>query len=143
SSGGRRSEDDDRTARLAVPGSLGFFHSEPDRALPVGIGHDQAPIDRKSFATDQPGRNTGINNTLEHAAEDVAVTENAHCGRGRMQSVAGSCPRCSSRRTTGTPSRPEPHDRAAAPSGMPKTWPTMSILIISSGSIDGRPTGEQ
>src|SRR5262245_46109642 len=39
-----------------------------DRALLVGVGRNQACIDRKPFATDQPSRNTCLNNTLKRTA---------------------------------------------------------------------------
>jgi hypothetical protein len=34
-----------------------------------------APIDRKPFATDQPGRNTTLNNPLKNMTKNVAVTD--------------------------------------------------------------------
>ena len=46
-----------------------------NRALLVGVSRNQACVDRKPFATDQPSRNTCLYNTLEDLAEDVAVTE--------------------------------------------------------------------
>ena len=46
-----------------------------NRALLVGVSRNQACVDRKPFATDQPSPNTCLNNTLENLAEDVAVTK--------------------------------------------------------------------
>src|SRR5262245_50698437 len=51
-----------------------------DSAPIFGISNSPAPTNRKSFATDWPGRNTGLNNTLKHAAEDGAVAETLIAG---------------------------------------------------------------
>src|SRR5258706_5182018 len=41
----------------------------------VGFRHDEARIDSKLLATDQPDRNTCLNDTLKDPAENVVVTE--------------------------------------------------------------------
>src|SRR5262245_61141832 len=46
-----------------------------DRTLLAGVSYNQARIDRKPFTPDYPSRNTCLNNPLEDATEDVAVTE--------------------------------------------------------------------
>src|SRR5215510_494334 len=50
------------------------------RALLVGVGHDQAGIDGKAFATNQACVDARLHHALEHAAEDVAVTETLIAG---------------------------------------------------------------
>src|ERR1700692_3083885 len=46
-----------------------------DRAMLVGVGLDQARIDRKAFTPDQAGRNARAHDTFEHAPEDGAIAE--------------------------------------------------------------------
>ena len=46
-----------------------------DRALLVGVGHDQAGIDREPLAADQASRDACLHHTLEHVPEDIAVPE--------------------------------------------------------------------
>jgi hypothetical protein len=46
-----------------------------DRPLLVGVGDDQAGIDRKPLTADQAGRNARLHHTLEQAPEDIAVAE--------------------------------------------------------------------
>ena len=46
-----------------------------DRTLLVGVRHDQAGIDRKPFAADQPCRNARFHDILEDTAENITVTE--------------------------------------------------------------------
>jgi hypothetical protein len=46
-----------------------------DRPLLVGVGHDQAGIDRKALAADQASRDAPLHHMLEHAPEDIAVAK--------------------------------------------------------------------
>lgn len=46
-----------------------------DRALPVGVGLDQARIDGEAFAPDQAGSQARFNDALEDSAEEAALTE--------------------------------------------------------------------
>src|SRR5258706_5654032 len=46
-----------------------------DRPLLVGVRRDQARINRKLLTTDQPRRNTCLNDTLKDPAKNVVVTE--------------------------------------------------------------------
>ena len=46
-----------------------------DRTLLVGVRHDQAGIDGKPFAADQPCRNARFHDMLEDTAQNVTVTE--------------------------------------------------------------------
>jgi hypothetical protein len=65
--------------RAARPGEivpidrLGRFR----RALLVGVGPDQAGIDRKAFAADEPFRDAAPNRRLEQFAQEITVTEAA------------------------------------------------------------------
>lgn len=43
--------------------------------LAIGIGLDQAGVDRKSLATDQPFRHAASNRRLEDLAQQIAVAE--------------------------------------------------------------------
>jgi hypothetical protein len=56
------------------------------RALPVGIGPDQARIDRKAFAADQSFLDTAAHRRLEQLAQQIAVAEAAMpvLGEGRV-----------------------------------------------------------
>src|SRR5262249_55116841 len=46
-----------------------------NRTLLVGIGHDQAGVDRKSLGADKIRRNAGLDDALEHTSENVTVAE--------------------------------------------------------------------
>jgi hypothetical protein len=46
-----------------------------DRALLVGVGLDQARIDCKAFATNQTGRNAGLDDTFKHAAKNIPLAK--------------------------------------------------------------------
>src|SRR6516165_6282531 len=46
-----------------------------DRTLFVGVGRNQAGIDRKPLATDKPCRNARFDNMLEDTAENLTVAE--------------------------------------------------------------------
>jgi hypothetical protein len=48
-----------------------------DPLLPIGIGLDQARIDRESFSADQSLLNTATQDALEHATKEVALPEPA------------------------------------------------------------------
>jgi hypothetical protein len=48
-----------------------------DPLLPIGIGFDQARIDRESFSTNQPLLDTATQYALEHATKEVALPEPA------------------------------------------------------------------
>ena len=41
----------------------------------VGVGLDEACIDSKALAADEAGRDACPDDTLEHAAENIAVAE--------------------------------------------------------------------
>ena len=41
----------------------------------VGVGLNQARIDRKAFTADEVGRDACPNDTLEHTAENIAFAE--------------------------------------------------------------------
>jgi len=41
----------------------------------VGIGLDEARIDRKALTTDEAGSDTRPDDTLEHTAENIAVAK--------------------------------------------------------------------
>jgi hypothetical protein len=64
---------------MAAPGSL-------DAALPVGVGRDEAGVDRKALAVDQAFLDTAVEDSLEHSAQKIAVSEAAVpvLGEGRM-----------------------------------------------------------
>jgi len=63
-----------RTA-CAFGGTLLVPFGSRDRTLLVGVRHDQAGIDRKPFAADQPCRNARFHDILEDTAENITVTE--------------------------------------------------------------------
>ena len=64
------------TARLAVSGSTLLVPLiSRDRALLVGVRHDQAGIDREALAADEACRDARLDDALEHAPEDIAVAE--------------------------------------------------------------------
>src|SRR6476469_5516689 len=46
-----------------------------DRALLVGICLDQARVYRKTFATNQTGRNARLDDTFEYATKDISLAE--------------------------------------------------------------------
>ena len=48
-----------------------------DPPLSIGIGLDQARVDRKSFAPDQPLLDAAAQDALEHATEEIALPEAA------------------------------------------------------------------
>ena len=62
-----------RIARL-VPLGAG------DRALPVGIGLDEARIDSEASAADQVSRDARFNDALENTAEEIALPETLIAG---------------------------------------------------------------
>jgi hypothetical protein len=46
----------------------------------VGVGLDEARIDRKAFTADEASCDAGPDHTLEHAPEDIAVAETLIAG---------------------------------------------------------------
>lgn len=72
------------TCRITLFAPLGAWNG----TLLVGVGYDQARIDRNPFSTDQACRNACLHATLEHAAERVAVAE-ALVARPREGRVIG------------------------------------------------------
>ena len=53
-----------------------------DRALTVGVGLDQAGIDREALAADQTGLDAGPHDALEDAAEEIALAKALVAGTG-------------------------------------------------------------
>jgi len=112
-----------------------------DRALLVGIGRNQADINCKAFTTNQTGRDARLDDPLEHPAKNISIAETLVAGARERRMIRHSILdaqlaepaigefTCTSRQISRS-------DRIA------KTYPTTSIRIISSGSIDGRPMDE-
>jgi hypothetical protein len=48
-----------------------------DTSLPIGVRLDQAGIDRKGFTANQTFPNATLQNRLEHAPQQIALTEAA------------------------------------------------------------------
>src|SRR5436309_7371928 len=68
-------------ARYSLIAACGFSSTllaplrSRDRALLIRVRRNQASIDCKSFAADQPCRNARLHNMLEETAENVAVAK--------------------------------------------------------------------
>jgi hypothetical protein len=106
--------------------------------LLVGICLDQARVDYKALAANQTGRNARLDNPLEHTALAEALVAGTRKRRMIRDSIFDAKPRTSDRK--GSPvcsSRQINRSERIA-----KTYPTTSIRIISSGSIEGRPIDE-
>ena len=85
--------------------------------LAVGIGLDQAGVDRKAFAGDEPFCDATAHHRLEHLPQNVALAEAAMTvlGEGRM---IGTSPRqTEAGRTIDRPGSGGPPRTAAAPTG--------------------------
>ena len=48
-----------------------------NRALLVGVGGDEAGVDRKSIGAHQPLRHTALNDALEHMTQQIALAKAA------------------------------------------------------------------
>ena len=99
---------------------------------------DQARIDRKAFAANQTPDHPRL--PAQHLAENVSIAEALVAGarKFRMILILSSIPSLQNhdRPLHLTSTADQPSERIA------KTYPTTSIRIISSGSIDGRPIDE-
>jgi len=103
--------------------------------LPVGFRLDEAGINRKAFAADQPLSNAALQDRLKDAPQEIALAETAMPvlrEGGMIGNIAVE------------PEPAEPPVRQIEvdlfaerrSERIPKQYPTMSIRIISSGSID-------
>src|SRR6185312_9811389 len=58
-----------------------------DRPLTIGVGFDQARIDRKSFDADQPCPYAGLHDALEDATEEIALPKTLVAGTRERRMV--------------------------------------------------------
>ncbi len=96
--------------------SSGACHSLPGtQALPVGIGLDQAGIDREAIAADQPFGHAALDHRLEHLTQQIAIAEAAMpvLREGRM--VRNRRRRARAGRTSGKRGSGEPPRTTAVP----------------------------
>jgi hypothetical protein len=106
--------------------------------VPTSIGFHDAGVDSEAFAFDQAGRHASRNDTFKDVAKDITLPEPVQPvlreGRVVRDLVVEIKPA-------------EPAIRqmqfnflvSLRSDRRPKQYPTISIRIISSGSIDGRP----
>ena len=125
--------------RIAIPAPI----LTCDRALLIGVeGLDQARIDGKAFAANQTGRDARLDDPFEHLAENISLAERLVAGARERRMIRDSVLDTE----LAEPAIGQVHlhftGRSAAPSGSQIAYPTTSIRIISSGSIEGRPIDE-
>jgi hypothetical protein len=108
--------------------------------LLVGVSLDQARVDCKTFATHQTGRDARLDDPFEYATENLSLTEALVAGTRERRMIGDSV-------LDAEPAEPAVgkvhlHFTTEQPFRIAKTYPTTSIRIISSESIDGRPIDE-
>jgi len=126
-------------SQILLNGSACGFRRQPffalDALLPVGFRLDEAGINRKAFAADQALFNAALQDRLKDAPQEIALAETAMPvlrEGGMIGNIAVE------------PEPAEPPVRQIEvdlfaerrSERIPKQYPTMSIRIISSGSID-------
>jgi hypothetical protein len=109
-----------------------------DRALLVGIGLDQARINRKTFTANQTGRNARFDDPFEHATKNVSLAETLVPGARECRMIRDGILDTE----LAEPAIGEVSRQISRSERIAKTYPTTSIRIISSGSIEGRPMDE-
>jgi 2-succinyl-5-enolpyruvyl-6-hydroxy-3-cyclohexene-1-carboxylate synthase len=61
-----------------------------DRALLIGIGRNQAPINGKAFATNQTGRDARLDDPLEHPTKNISLAEALVAGARKCRMIGDS-----------------------------------------------------
>jgi hypothetical protein len=109
--------------------------------VPLVPSRFQARIDCEAFATNQTGRHACLDEPLEHATEYVSPAETLIAGTRKCRMIRGSVLEAE----LAEPAIGEVHlhsRQISRSERIAKIYPTTSIRIISSGSIDGRPIDE-